>query len=207
METFIPFAGFYNSMWTDAIDRSDEMEAENHTSSEGQFPNVEPEAFAEAFNACADYTTTFANIAKEYAQHFDAMMSQECAWPLRLEMVELDSPREYNFTTDRILCNVPRATIRRMRKECGMPQLRQAAADRHTSRSGFISFYSPDVSTWGSVDKWDANQCETLLIAFMETLLVDEDWESDILESMDGNGYLETVVDWDKLTAKLTPNA
>jgi hypothetical protein len=43
-------------------------------------------------------------------------------------------------------------------RETSTDSLDQVAGERHTSRSGFISFYSPDWRTWGDVTNWDHNQ-------------------------------------------------
>jgi len=39
-----------------------------------------------------------------------------------------------------------------------------------TSRSGFISYYSPNVSEWGRVEDWDHNQILCALQAYFEYL-------------------------------------
>ena len=76
------------------------------------------------------------------------------------------SPREYNFTTDRIFIKLPAKEIRRIHKATEPEVLAEVAAEEFTSRSGFISFYSPDVESWGPLKTWDHNQRYCLLTAY-----------------------------------------
>jgi hypothetical protein len=86
---------------------------------------------------------------------------------------EMESPREYNFTTDRVFGRVRLSTMRDL--------FNRSAADRHetlsrvirerfTSRSGFVSFYSNDVRDWVKkpLRDWDHNEYGTLLWAALE---------------------------------------
>ena len=96
----------------------------------------------------------------------------------------LESPREYNFSTDRIFVDIPADEVRRMLAAVDPETLAQVAKDRHTTRSGFISFYSPWVGDWGPVDDWDCNQIGTLVIAFVDD--DERDWQ--ICEDMECKG-------------------
>lgn len=105
--------------------------------------------------------------------------SQESGIPMEFD--ELKSPREYNFTTDRIFVRVPVDAIEKIAAEMDEKPLREVLADKFTSRSGFISFYSPDLEDpkWQKpVRDWDHNQLEALLEARLIQLEHDrEDWE------------------------------
>ena len=72
--------------------------------------------------------------------------------------------------------------------------LNRLAAERHTSRDGFASSYSPEVDTWGPVDTWDHNQLMTLLIAYLENER-GEEWdmwaEHELTEDFGCNGELQ----------------
>ena len=134
----IPFSGFYESVHMDALEREGE-----------EFPG-------------ADWRKVFFSYAKAYATEY---LHAAC---IVGEFESLESPREYNFSTDRIFVDIPADEVRRMLATVDMETLAQVAKDRHTTRPGFISFYSPQVGDWGSVETWDCNQLETLIIAFVD---------------------------------------
>lgn len=123
--------------------------------------------------------------AKEFAESYCKEIGIRDA---RFE--SMDSPRFYNFETDRLFIELPLDEVQRMMRETSTASLGKAAADRHTSRSGFISFYSPDWRTWGDVASWDHNQLQTLIEAYVR----DTQGEVEDAQLMDGareNGHLE----------------
>jgi hypothetical protein len=150
----IPFTGFYGSLHSDLI-----QDAETQLFSDDQ--GTVNDALQERFYRACDYRHAHTQYAKAYAQAF----AEKLELPLTFE--SLQSPREYNFTTDRIFCNIDDATVTKLHEETNTPTLRTVAAQNHTSRSGFFSYYSPDIDTWGCVDTWDHNQLATLLEAWM----------------------------------------
>lgn len=186
-ETTIPFQGFYDSDWDAEIDMViedlAEYLAETHTGD-----------MMAAIYEHADFKSLRQRIAKQYAEQFAHAIG------LPLTYVEMDSPKEYNFTTDRLFMAGTRALWRKLRKEVLSGDLHNHATERHTSRSGFISFYSPDTSTWGHVDTWDLNQRGTLLRAWLETKGFDaKEIEADCLETMRCNGAFQIDLDEGKL--------
>lgn len=128
----------------------------------------------------------------------------------------MDSPREYNFTTDRVYGLVPLKTMReifRRSKAENHETLAAVVRDTFTSYDGFASFYSPDLDSWlakaGRLQDWDHNELGTLLIAglqmagetFGEGSVYDyESPESRLYESAVGDeGAMyawESSVDW-----------
>lgn len=174
MRAFLPFSGFSGTVHEYNIDATAERDAESPESFDGRFDGMDTDAIASALYDAASYD--WERMAREYVRRF----------PVACRFVKLHMPREYNFTNDRIEVEVSRATVRNLRREVDTDRMDDKAADRHTSRSGFASFYSPDWRTWGHVDTWDANQVETLLIAWC-----DDDVEDDIAESMASNGGYE----------------
>lgn len=141
----IPFSGFYESVHLDALER----EGENYPG--------------------ADWRKVFLGYAKAYATGY---LHAAC---IVGEFESLESPREYNFSTDRIFVDIPADEVRRMLAAVDPETLAQVAKARHATRSGFISFYSPLVGDWGPVDDWDCNQIETLIIAFVDD--DERDWK------------------------------
>lgn len=154
MLTVIPFSGFYYTGHDDAMDHALNMMFCD------DYGNAIDGLVMRAFDAI-DWTKAQQRYAKAYAQSFAAEFG------IKLEFESLNSPREYNFTTDRIFCNVSIREMMRIRRETPAETLADVAREMFTSRSGFISHYSPDVSTWGALRKWDHNQCLCLLQAYV----------------------------------------
>lgn len=113
----------------------------------------------------------------------------------------MDSPREYNFTTDRVYGLVPLKVMRELFKRSkteGHKTLAALIADRFTSYDGFSSFYSNDVDSWlekaGRLQDWDHNELGTLLIAALQ--MAGADMESgDYYESFPGKVRELTIGD------------
>lgn len=122
----------------------------------------------------------------------------------------MDSPREYNFATDRVYGNIPALTMRRLFKRSrddDHATLAEVIRERFTSRSGFISGYSNDLETWLAkpLAEWDHNELGTLLIAAMILAGADpEDGELSIYYAVAEGSYQdwERGVDWAKLDSK-----
>lgn len=174
----LPFAGFYNS----------EHDAELDYAMEAMFFNDQGDpnpGLAVRLSSRCNCSAVHHAYAKEFAESFCEEIGVRDA---RFE--SMDSPRFYNFGTDRLFIELPLDEVLRMMRETSTASLDQVAADRHTSRSAFISFYSPNWRIWGDVGSWDHNQLQTLL----ETYAHDTQREVDEGQLMDGareNGRLE----------------
>lgn len=167
----LPFDGFYCSRWDEAFDAV--LEAED--APDGLWDAVDWRAAREA-------------VAREYAGRFMGYVLEPGeTW----EFDRLLTPREYNFETDRVFVRVSEDAIRRWREAVDPDVLAEVAADRHTSRSGFVSFYSPDVSEWpDDVAGWDHNQLGTLLLAVLDG----DDAQDQAFEDMACNGAFDSAV-------------
>jgi hypothetical protein len=178
----IPFSGFYESIHSDNIDHTEEQ---MFSDDDGE---VNSEAAHEFYMAC-DYHKVHHRYAQEYAADFAA--HAELA---SLKFMALDSPREYNFRTDEIICEIGEADMLKMFDSTPREALVECATARHTSRDGFSSFYDPDISTWGDVLEWDQVQLTTLMQAYME---YEHSWyskgysEQNIIEDWSGSGSID----------------
>ena len=180
-QLYIPFSGFYCSMHDYAIDR----EMDNVFSDYATGCHVN-EGLQSAAHCKTDYTPIFEKYAEKYASLFCHALDID-----GITFNSLHMPREYNFQTDRILCNITQAAIRRLVIQTAPDALRKVCKERHTSRSGLISFYSPDYATWGAVATWDSIQLESLFLAWLETNEHETDKiEWSVLESIYCNGCL-----------------
>ena len=116
----------------------------------------------------------------------------------------MSSPREYNFTTDRVFADIPLARaylLFRKTREDG--SLTEYAQQRFTSYDGFSSYYSPDWKTWGPFREWDHNQLGTVLAAFLNSDS-DEFREWEVYESMEHeqcNGNFDNWL-WEAMPVK-----
>jgi len=191
----IPFAGFYNSKYSGELDavqeRFVEYEVENN-------PNLDPRELHDALYKAADYGKAFDYIARQYVAHFNDYIETEYELDLDLKFESMQSPREYNFETDRIFCEISEENVRKLREAVSDPALRQAIRERFTSRSGFISGYPNNLDDWNpDPTTWDHNELGTLLVALLGE---GGDWEEDIYEAMHEvfSNAFDNCVDWAK---------
>lgn len=184
-EAEIPFSGFYESHHSYEIDReltqifSDDSGSTYHpTLWQMGFDGLEYKAVELAY--IQEYIDSFATETGIQSAIFSGM----------------ESPKFYNFETDRAFAKITTQEVARIYKETDKEVLDRIARERHSHRSGFISSYSPDVESWGPVDTWDHNQLGTLLRALWETQ-TDQEWDSEsewsLVENFAGNGL---VADW-----------
>lgn len=182
--TVIPFSGFYYSWHDDAIDRA--LDSLMQDTAGDPFSGLVRRAFDLIW-----WPHVHEAYAKAYAENFAREFGIA-----GLEFEELVSPREYNFTTDRIFVKIPDSEIDRIFDSVNAETLHGVAREMFTSRSGFISFYSPRFGEWGPLDDWDHNQLYALITAHVLESRgdgFDEAAEFDLMESDRGNGRLE---DW-----------
>ena len=186
-ETTIPFEGFYNSISCDTLDEAlRQMFSDRDT---GVQVNEDLVGYA---TDSMNWKSVFVDFAKDYVENF-------ALWAgLDLEWVSLESPREYNFTTDVVVATISETSLLRAFAEVDKTVLTDMAKRRHTSYDGFSSFYDPDITNWPeSVLEWDANQIGTLMCAEAEDIVGGEFdcWQQYSLgESSQGNGVYEEIL-------------
>lgn len=187
LSAMVPFAGFY-STWHDAefdqcLERMFDIEGD---SAEWAGP------LSQRFSNTIDWHAAQTDYGREYCERFATALGLTVC-----EFEEMKSPREYNFATDRLFAKFDQVELMAL---MGRDDVRIAldvvAADMFTSRSGFISFYSADVSTWGDIAAWDHNQLSALLKAAANVILADGDEftqekEFDLMENVRCNGAIE----------------
>lgn len=184
-EIVIPFGGFYESLHSGETDNAIDYFFQDDRG------EPRPALSARLYENC-NFRAVFNGYAREYAKQFAHEFGLES-----LEFCELVSPREYNFTTDRIFCTVGSGDVDKMLAETEKGLFNETAAEWFTSRDGFSSFYSPDIATWGDVSGWDHNQLACLLEAFVRTQTgeVFDQWaEFDLMEGPRCNGFLDNLI-------------
>ena len=185
MLSTIPFSGFYESLHDSALDDATKDIFRDDSGNE----NLEL-----AYRAWDSMQWDFVRngYAKEYAENFAYEFGIKS-----LTFESMQSPREYNFSTDRIFCNIVYAELCGIVKTLDLKAFAAFVRERFTSRDGFISFYAADLSEWCKVESWDHNQVGTALefYAIQESGGEYEHWqEYAIMEDSLCNGFLSELL-------------
>lgn len=233
------FPGFYESMLSGAIDSAEEYDAEAYAEREIPIPRDEPpnlaltgepegehewqpehlrisaSEYAGIFFDCTDYQRTYLKVAQHWVEAFDEWCHEHLGTPEKSFVWEsMQSPREYNFTTDRVFAHVPTKVVEflfAISANQPLPHLTLAKRikDTCTSYDGFASFYSNDLDTWlgKPLEQWDHNEIGALIAA---SIMASDEWSNRADFSMaiyygtfTGNGEDEREVDWKKFDEKV----
>ncbi len=236
-EIQIPFPGFYQSRFDGYGDIAAENEAYNRCedgSNEGDESSY-PEALrldesdiCDAFHGAMNWKAAHDALGRDYAAEFAEQAESLLGVKLKAEFAAIESPKFYNFETDRLFMKVDSAVL-----EFFHVKLKRDYADgfaaivekRHSSRSGFISFYNADASTWWAKPfaEWDINERSTLFLAALEwafessksgvpcgyqTGMSAADWleseaEAEVCESWSSNAGFDEHLNWPAYEADL----
>lgn len=219
ISTRIPFAGFYESIWSYAIDREVERRAENWTDDRDDFNREFPAlahvpdeylegAFADAWEA-VDYSAAYAALAREYAVEFAAWLGDSLDTELAFEFEEVVSPKFYNFETDRLFIKLPLAAFETIRARLGEDAVADEFKAMFTSRDGFASFYD-NTPPSKPLAEWDHNELYALLVAWVEHELPNRSIDDELFDYRSGGLYEEAyriaddATDWPKLREIVT---
>ena len=115
-EFSLNFGGFYHSEHSENIDSKEEFYGYNWEE--------------------VDYKKTHLNYCNAYLNK----LSEELE--IDLKFIQLDSPREYNFTTDKILCSISENDFNTLLDVYDTKELFNYIEEHSKSRDGFSSFYS-----------------------------------------------------------------
>lgn len=178
-EIRIPFAGFYDSFHDSALD---DALAQAFRDDSG---TIDREAHDSAYNR-----VKWRSVHESYASEYSSVLSDECAIP-GLTFNRLYSPREYNFSTDEIICDVPADTLADIYERSNKTDLAALVADRCEPRSGFIPFYSDVLADWGAFNTWESPQIDLLIESWCNEY-EDSEWRDCFaMEGASDNGMFE----------------
>tara|TARA_R110002167_G_scaffold51091_1_gene148218 strand:- start:231 stop:737 length:507 start_codon:yes stop_codon:yes gene_type:complete len=141
-EFSLNFGGFYHSEHSDNIDSKEESYGYNWED--------------------VDYKKTHINYCKEYLNKLNFELE------IDLTFIQLDSPREYNFTTDKIVCSISNKDFKTLLNTYDTKELFNYIEEHSKSRSGFTSFYSG----YAAVKK----ESDIFLQYLFNYILIDEDF-------------------------------
>ena len=154
--TTIPFSGFYGSIHDSQLDNALEM----------MFSNGRGDAYKTLLEKAFDkveWSYVHLEYAKEYAQAFAQEFNLKT-----LVFEELNSPKYYNYETDRIFCKIELSEIQDMFNKVDKVALNKRIKERFTSCDGFISHYDNKLADWPiDLAEWDHNQIGTLLDVYV----------------------------------------
>lgn len=185
--TTIPFSGFYETMWSEYFDRDNEFYF--HSDDKPELCESEIQGIVDEMENTINHQATREAIASEYVNQFNHY------YDTSLEFESLQSPREYNFTTDRIFCHISIDEFKRIYRACDKVKLSEYIKDKFTSCDGFTPFYSNDLNDWiveGLVN-FDHNQIGTIIEAWLIEYHID----------LKEHGYIEQALECDLLDACL----
>lgn len=207
METNIPFSGFYYSLWDMEIDNQEEQEVEYLRSedSDVSYSAITAGDVQEVLLRYTSRSAIFKEIAEIYVEAWQDLINGELDLDIALNFTVMVSPREYNFTTDRLFAEISRDDIAKIYKKVGRQRLREKAKEMFTSRDGFCSFYSPRIEEWGPVREWDYNQLGCLMEALQGMVETSDGVDMAIyyyIHEGISNAYRENV-DWESVERDL----
>ncbi len=158
-EIIIPFDGFYESITDSLID--DVIELETYNREEDNQPPFD------------HFVVNFEAIASAYVSRFTTYLKDEYELDIQLTFKDLKMPKEYNFTTDLICCEIDEQNLIKLHAwALDNINLQKAVYDMFSSRDGFVSFYTEFVEEWQTkpVLQWDHNELTVLFpeIDFMQ---------------------------------------
>lgn len=193
METLtiqIPFSGFYESYWGFLIDSEIEREDEYRKETGGD----ELKCGDWDWNAAAEY------ICKEYVKGFTKLLKEEFNLDVAFEYDHMYSPREYNFTTDKIFVRISEEDCKKIYAKVSEEKHKEAflkfIKENYSPRSGFMPF---ERYSYGSQDWVDENFDEGHYYVMLKYLLDyyekngDNDGSSHIEYLANRNGFSEGV--------------
>lgn len=160
VEIEIPFTGFYNTMIGAELDDAVTHEIGSINEEEGL--NLTEDDFS------IDFFGMRYSAAESIAEYYPEWLEGLTGVEISCEFKALESPREYNFYNDAIICNIPRHDIYKLLSwlEDNHPGFfAEYVKERMTPRDGWAPFYPAELSSWGHPDSWKPAQLSLVLAA------------------------------------------
>lgn len=153
-EVLIPFSGLYCTPHESVIDYAHEQLLQDDSGDvHPDLKGIEPRAWAPVLD--------------KYVREYVAQIAHQVPELKRLVFKEMISPREYNFTNDKLVGLLPDEDVQAIYDKTDKKELDDLIRDQFTHRSGFHSAYPNSREAWGDLATWDDVQRGTLLQAFL----------------------------------------
>ena len=167
-EAFIPFTGFYESTHGECIDNEVTSLLEERQDKTYEDLSIDYEGFK------AEY-------AEQYVDAFVAYMSEEHGIGVTAKFIEVQSPKEYNFETDRILVEIDEDSLIAILAKVDFQKLRKEVFETLENRDGFFTIRDNNLSSWlfRGVHSWDTVEAGLLLDHFINFTEIDSPLEPD----------------------------
>lgn len=195
MITSIPFDGFYESYSSERVDEAlgvadgdYEYLKEENPQKEGETDTEHAKRIEKLFDEIYD-AADFQAMREEYARAYVDAFAKDNG--LKLEYEKLESPRFYNFTTDRIFCFIDPAEVGRLVSIVDPVKLQALIKEKFTSYDGFSSNYSNDMKEW-NIDAYlelDHNQIETIIECVTAEHVAEENKNYPYIATLMGDFY------------------
>lgn len=157
------FPGFYETIFSEIY-----IEEREQESLREQYPDFEHLSDWEI-----DSDKYCDTVAKEFAEMYVDELNDKLQLNIELTSESIESPREYNFTTDKIICSIEvgdydtfiAKIIDLMNEPEYHETLGKIIKERHSDRPGFWSFMSYDIKEWPDylMDPDNTNYLECVL--------------------------------------------
>lgn len=108
-------------------------------------------------------------VVKDYIRYFNDELG------INASFESIDSPMYYNFTTDRLFVDILEEELISLYNKTDKTILADMIKDKHTSRSGFDSYYDNDINdeSWKDITEYDHNQWLTVIDAYIKERDID----------------------------------
>ena len=177
------FHGFYGSIWS----------ADEWDGSELKERGIE---LIDEWRISDKYYT---DVAREYTKGIEQMYREYLGVDIKLRFTELSSPSFYNYTTDKIYCELSCEDGAKFEKRIielvreNYSKLAEYVRENHSSCEGFFSFMSNNIDDWMNEFMEDELQLGCLLHYLLDYCyrknFHNEDFEYEIWENLRCNGY------------------
>lgn len=174
--------------------------------------------YSECISDAMDYADAQRQIAEKYIDAFEESLLEAIGRELydlrkspsrftfeyhvkaNMSLTVIDSPKYYNFRTNRLFANIDYRVLRLMFKLSAKEKhvrLAKYLKENMTARDGFIPHYSNDIEEWleKPFSEWDYNEFGMLIAALFGDLVDDLRLFYSVAESV----YPSEFIDWVKL--------
>lgn len=176
------FEGFYNS-YLDLSENIEVGDGEGFCMNEEQFSEI-------------DWKDTNNNVSKFYLEYIKDRLKDffNEIGIINLDFVKVDSPKYYNYSTDKLVCNIEvnkNKFITELQKY-SFEAWEQFLEDNFTSYDGFISFYPNDPNEWTELIQQNFDTDNVIIEALLQFYLEQNEEFREIKENLFTNIFENT---------------